>query len=95
MKVKIPKIHTSLDFINQYLKIDEERAEVRDEVVKQCIDEDKLIAECFDVLQATYTLIFMFVDDADFLAEYWLEHLGKLQRRFDNGEIEIEEYIDL
>jgi hypothetical protein len=63
---------------------------------KRNIDKDKLISECFDLIQATWTAVFLFVDDETTLKEHWLiKHLRKLEHRDLQERIVIEKYIEL
>lgn len=54
----------------------------------------ELVGECFDLIQATNQLIRMLVDEKGYLDLYKM-HLKKLQERINDGEIKVDEYLEV
>ena len=95
MKMQIPKLRLNFDPFKQYVKISEELNEVGEELVKVPIQEEKIIEECYDVILATFNLLFMFEDDKEELEYFWNKVKDKIEDREARGYVKIEKYINL
>lgn len=94
-------INTNNTIIEQFDKVKEEFEEVRESIANAKEREyriksynDEVIAECFDLIQATNRIIRMLTSEDGYKKHYKV-HLRKLQHRAEQGKIKINEYIEI
>lgn len=78
---------------NQFGKITEEVLELSRELQKKEPNKEKILAEAWDVIQATLGIIFMVGRES--LKSSYKKHLLKLQGRKERKVIEVDEYLEL
>lgn len=77
----------------QMCKIMEEVKEVNTELVKQKLDKECLMEECFDVIQAVFTMLDIVEGDIEKQRRAYDKHVEKMRSRQDKVKIKSYEFF--
>lgn len=94
-------IDTNTTIIQQYMSAKEQLKHLENAIADSKEQEfnmmhlnDKIIENAFEVIQETNRIVRMLTNEEGY-KRYYKKHLRKLQRKSENGEINIKEYLEL